>query len=351
MSPSEDDDADADRHIMPGPPWVRQSRARGDTYRQAERGVSEPERMDDSFRPLSRRARPQYRDVEERYDAPRIRMNGPDQSDHESWPPALDPFVMPPPPLEKTRLPSLGIIIKFGGAVFVAACAALVMMNAVQIPASGIAASVESGSQSAANPVFEGLTEIASAQAKALATPESPQALDAYVATVPPNAVAVPQPLAVLPKTSSRETSSRETSAREASLEDAPVRQTPERGASLGEAAPRPDTVTRAATPPEERRVVSPMSRDEISSLLKRGRDLIAAGDIASARLILTRLAEAGSVDACLTLAGTFDAAELAALHVVGVLPDSAKARAWYLKAAEQGSPEAKRRLQQSSAR
>ena len=93
------------------------------------------------------------------------------------------------------------------------------------------------------------------------------------------------------------------------------------------------------------------MSRDEISSLLKRGQALIAAGDIASARLILTRLAEAGSVDACLALAGTFDAAELAELHVVGVQPDSAKARAWYLKAAEQGSSEAKRRLQQSSAR
>ena len=96
---------------------------------------------------------------------------------------------------------------------------------------------------------------------------------------------------------------------------------------------------------------MSPMSRDEMNSLLKRGRALIAAGDIASARLILTRLAEAGSVDACLALAGTFDATELAELHVVGVQPDSAKARAWYLKAAEQGSPEAKRRLQQSSVR
>jgi hypothetical protein len=307
--------------------------------------------MDDSFRPLSRRVRPQYRDVEERYEAPRIRMNQPDESDHESWPPTLDPVVMPPPPLEKTRLPGLGIIIKFGGAVFVAACAALVMMNAVHIPATGIVASVESGSQSAATPVFEGLTEIASAQAKSLATPEPAQALDAFAAMVPPNAAAATQPLAVLPRTSLGEAPLRGTLPREASLEEAPVRQTPERGASLGEATPRPDAVTRAAAPPEERRVVSPMSRDEIGSLLKRGQDLIAAGDIASARLILTRLAEAGSVDACLALAGTFDAAELAALHVVGVQPDSAKARAWYLKAAEQGSAEAKRRLQQSSAR
>ena len=354
MSPSEDDDAD--RHIMPGPPWVRQSRPRDDTYGRAERDVSEPERFDDSFRPLPRHARPQYRDVEERYEAPRIRMNEPDESYRESWPPTLEPVIMPPPPVEKARLAGMGIIFKFGGAVFVAACAALVMMNAVKLPVTGSVASVESGGQSAANPVFEGLTEIASAQAKALATPAPPQALDAFAAMVPPNAAAATQPLAVLPQTSLRETSSRdtslrETSAREASLEDTPVRQTPERGASLGEGTPRPDAVPRVSPPPEERRVVSPMSRDEISSLLKRGQALIAAGDIASARLILTRLAEAGSVDACLALAGTFDAAELAELHVVGVQPDSAKARAWYLKAAEQGSAEAKRRLQQSSAR
>jgi hypothetical protein len=314
--------------------------------------------MDDSFRPLPPRGSAQYRDVEDRYEAPGIRMNGPDESYRESWPRTLEPVIMPPPPMEKTRLPGMGIIIKFGGAVFVAACAALVMMNAVKIPATGIVAPVESGSEPAANPVFGSLTEIASAQAKALETPEpSQQAINAFVAAVPPNAVAVAQPLAVLPKTSSRDdassrdTSLRETSAREASLEGAPVRHAPERGATVGEGAPRPDMVTRAAAPPEERRVVSPMSRDEIGSLLTRGRALIAAGDIASARLILTRLAEAGSVDACLALAGTFDAAELAELHVVGVQPDSAKDRAWYLKAAEQGSAEAKRRLQQSSAR
>jgi len=348
MSPSEDD---ADRHIMPGPPWVRQNRPRGDTYRQTERGVSESEPMDGSFRPLPRRVRPQSRDVDERYEVPRARLNGPEESFHESWPPTLDPVVMPPPPLEKSRLPGLGFVMKLGGAVFVAACAALAMMNAVQVPATGIVASVESGSQSVATPVFGGLTEIASAQAKALATPEPPQAIDAFVAAVPRNAVAVAQPLAVPPRTSLSATPLRGTLPREASLEDAPLRQAPERGVSPSEGGPRPDTVTRAVPPSEERRVVSPMSRDEVTSLLKRGRALIAAGDIASARLILTRLAEAGSVDACLALAGTFDATELAELHVVGVQADPAKARAWYLKAAEQGSPEAKRRLQQSSAR
>jgi TPR repeat protein len=93
------------------------------------------------------------------------------------------------------------------------------------------------------------------------------------------------------------------------------------------------------------------MTRDEIATLLKRGRDLIAVGDIASARLILTRLAEAGDAEAALTLASTFDADVLAGLHVVGVQPDAAKARAWYTTAAERGSAEARRRLQQSAIR
>ena len=45
---------------------------------------------------------------------------------------------------------------------------------------------------------------------------------------------------------------------------------------------------------------------------MKRGRSLLAAGDIPSARLILTRLADNGEAEASLLLAGTFDPAELA---------------------------------------
>jgi hypothetical protein len=351
MSPSDRDDDD--RHIMPGPPWVRPNRSRDDTYRDAEDDVSESVGLDQSFRPLPSRARPQYRDVEDRQEFSESRSGRLDGRGYDGRLPTLEPVVMPPPPQERMGLPSLGIVIKLGGAVLVAACAALAMMNAVQTPANGVAASVESGNQSSANPVFGGLTEIASAEAKALAAsePASP-AIDAFVAATSGNGGgAAARPVAGLPGTSAGETSARQAPQREASLGDAPVRQMPERGVSFGEGVPRPETVTRAVAPPEERRAVAPMPRDEMNSLLKRGRDLMAAGDIASARLILTRIAEGGSVDACLALAGTFDASVLADMHVVGVQPDPAKARAWYLKAAEQGSPEARRRLQQSSVR
>jgi TPR repeat protein len=96
---------------------------------------------------------------------------------------------------------------------------------------------------------------------------------------------------------------------------------------------------------PEPRAAVS-LSADEIGSMLRRGRDLIAAGDIASGRLMLTHVAEAGNAEAAFLLAGTYDAAVLAKLRVVGVQPDPAKARAWYARAADQGSLEARQRLQ-----
>ena len=83
--------------------------------------------------------------------------------------------------------------------------------------------------------------------------------------------------------------------------------------------------------------------------MLKRGQDMIAAGDVAGARLILVRVSEAGDAEASLTLARTFDADVLARLNVVGAVPDAAKARALYAKAAGQGSLEAKQRLDESN--
>src|SRR5262249_34619823 len=113
----------------------------------------------------------------------------------------------------------------------------------------------------------------------------------------------------------------------------------------------KPDAAKPAASVIPEARPADSLSRDEIASLLKRGQDMLAAGDIASGRLFLIRAALAGSADASLALAGTFDPAVLANLRAVGVQPDLAKARAWYTRAAEQGSLEAKQRLQQSALR
>jgi hypothetical protein len=85
---------------------------------------------------------------------------------------------------------------------------------------------------------------------------------------------------------------------------------------------------------------------DEIASSLRRGDALIASGDLAAARLVLRRAAEAGDARAAMTLAGTYDPAILEKLGVHGVVPDVAMARDWYEKAKTFGAAEATQRLE-----
>src|SRR5262249_13025733 len=110
-------------------------------------------------------------------------------------------------------------------------------------------------------------------------------------------------------------------------------------------AAPPASPVPAASASPKAQ-PASPLPPDEIASLLKRGRDLIAAGDIASARRMLTLVADAGSAEGCFILAGTYDPAVLAGRRTIGVPGDAVKARAWYERASELGSLEARQRLQ-----
>jgi hypothetical protein len=90
---------------------------------------------------------------------------------------------------------------------------------------------------------------------------------------------------------------------------------------------------------------------DEIATLLKRGDELIASGDLAAARLVLQRAAEAGDARAALTLAGTYDPIVLEKLAVHGFAPNIAMAREWYEKARQFGSAEAPRRLEMLASR
>jgi hypothetical protein len=84
----------------------------------------------------------------------------------------------------------------------------------------------------------------------------------------------------------------------------------------------------------------------EVILLLKRGKDLIASGDLAAARLVLQRAADANYAEAALALGATYDPLVLRELKVYGFTPDAAMARVWYEKAVELGSPAAPRRLE-----
>jgi hypothetical protein len=97
--------------------------------------------------------------------------------------------------------------------------------------------------------------------------------------------------------------------------------------------------------------VVAPPPRrldaDDVAALLKRAKSLIAIGDIAPARLLLERAADAQEAGAALLLAQTYDPAVLGAPDMRSITPDLATARGWYLKAASFGSRDAKLRLDQ----
>ena len=97
-----------------------------------------------------------------------------------------------------------------------------------------------------------------------------------------------------------------------------------------------------AATPPARQ-----LDAEELAALLKRARSMIAIGDIASARLLLERAADAREASAALLLAQTYDPAVLGTPDMRSITPDPAMARSWYQKAAQFGSVDAQQRLAQ----
>jgi hypothetical protein len=86
---------------------------------------------------------------------------------------------------------------------------------------------------------------------------------------------------------------------------------------------------------------------DQLATMMQRAKSMLAVGDIASARLLLERVAEAPDANAALLLAQTYDPQALGTSDVRNIVAEPAKARAWYQKAALLGSADAQRRLAQ----
>jgi TPR repeat protein len=103
------------------------------------------------------------------------------------------------------------------------------------------------------------------------------------------------------------------------------------------------EPVAREAPPPARR-----IDADELATLLKRAKGLLAIGDITSARLLLERAADADVAEAALMLAGTYDPQVLGTRDMRSITPDPAAARLWYQKAAQLGSSDARRYLSQA---
>jgi hypothetical protein len=104
------------------------------------------------------------------------------------------------------------------------------------------------------------------------------------------------------------------------------------------------------AAPAPAAAVTAPIRRldaDELANLMSRGKSLLESGDIAPARLLLERAAEAGEASAALMVAQTYDPAVLGTQDARNITADPAQARSWYQRAAQLGSVDAQRRLSQ----
>jgi hypothetical protein len=80
----------------------------------------------------------------------------------------------------------------------------------------------------------------------------------------------------------------------------------------------------------------------EIAQMVKKGADLMANGDVAGARLMYKRAAEAGDATAAFALAESYDPL---VLGKGGIPPDLGLAQAWYAKARDLGAAQAPERL------
>jgi hypothetical protein len=79
----------------------------------------------------------------------------------------------------------------------------------------------------------------------------------------------------------------------------------------------------------------------ETETLLNQGDHLLSQSDVASARLLYQRAAEAGDGRGALRIGMTFDPVFLARLRLHGVRPDKAQAIAWYRRASALGNADA----------
>lgn len=274
-----------------------------------------------------------------------------------TWtPPLLEPVTMPEPPPPRLGGPSWAMVARLGGAAGVAAAVALVVAGAVPLPSIDVSLHANEGARaaSALARVFGAGDGDEPKQAPvSIASPVAPLPPVSSVAPSPPVAPAARAPSSDTPRIEPTRSDGPPPAAVPSDIRTAFASLEPPATA----AAPVPTQRT-VASAPETPAAAAPqvpehrtLDRDEIAGLLKRGQKLLGEGDIASARLLLRRAAEAGEAEASLALARTYDRMELARLNVIGVVHDHAQAKIWYAKAVAQGSAEAVRRLQQLAQR
>jgi TPR repeat protein len=95
-------------------------------------------------------------------------------------------------------------------------------------------------------------------------------------------------------------------------------------------------------------KALAPLSlpAEQISELLARGDAFVRTRDIASARLLYERAADAGNGHAALRIGESFDPAFLDSIGIYRMLGDRQLALSWYRRARDLGDAEAAQLLQ-----
>jgi hypothetical protein len=120
-------------------------------------------------------------------------------------------------------------------------------------------------------------------------------------------------------------------------------------GTATAPASPAASPVLSPRAAPTAPRPLPAMGPEEIAMLLKLGDQFMSVGDVAAARVLFERAAEAGDARAALALGATYDPVVLTKLRARGIAPDADKANQWYQRARERGSPHAPAWLAQLS--
>jgi hypothetical protein len=104
-----------------------------------------------------------------------------------------------------------------------------------------------------------------------------------------------------------------------------------------------PQTVSPSVAP---RPPVAAEDAPVVAAKMKIGVELMTYGEVAAARVMFQRAAEAGDGAGAFALAETYDPLVLGGLRLrEGIMPDLALARTWYERARDLGSPEARDRI------
>lgn len=113
----------------------------------------------------------------------------------------------------------------------------------------------------------------------------------------------------------------------------------------------QPEKPPQPAAPPVLARPAETLPPELMAALMRRGQESLNQVDIAAARLLFKRAAEAGNAAAAMALAKTYDPDYAATGLVASDKPDLARAAEWYTRAAALGDRQAADRLKRIAVR